>query len=145
MRLGIALFASLLLLTVGGLSLAQKTPAVPAAKAAKAESPYTLKEVMQRLARSTDTIQLGLLSNNRLLIELGARAVADHPKPKGGLAPYLKDREQVKAVARSIDQLVHQTAVEIAEAAPKAEMLELAKMNAKMIEGCIGCHEVFRN
>ena len=73
MRVAFAVFASLLWLTFAGISLAQNEPAK---QAAQAESPHSLKEVMQQLARSTDTIQLGLLANNRLLIEQGARAAA---------------------------------------------------------------------
>lgn len=141
MPVRITVFFALLVLLCAGLSAAKPDPAT----AAKASAPQSLQEVMQKLAADAQTIELGLLMNNRPLIEQGARAIANHPKPKDGITPFLKDKTQAKAVVRSLDELVHKTAAQIADQAPKAAMLDLARMNAAMIEGCIGCHDVFRN
>lgn len=137
-------------LLTAGLGYAQKSPPQgaehPTSVEKKAESPYTLREVMQHLGVATQELQTGLLMNNRLMIERGALGVADHPAPKGGIKPYIKKSTQgLEATIKQMDKQVHDTAVEMAAKASTAKMLELAELNQRMITGCIGCHNAFRD
>ena len=110
------------------------------------QSEFTLLEVMQHLASAQQQIQNGLLMNNRLMIAKGASAIADHPMPKGGIAPYIKKNHvALKQTIKAMDEQVHETAVTIATRADDASMLELQKLTHTMISGCISCHNVFRD
>lgn len=107
---------------------------------------FTLKEVMQDLAASIDRINSGILTNNRLMIMEGAHGIAHHPNPKGGLDPYIKkNADIVKKVAPEMDKQVHDTALEVANSATTATMKELQTKSAKILRGCVGCHDVFRD
>ena len=107
---------------------------------------FNLKEVMQDLAASIDRIQTGILTNNRLMIMEGAHGIAHHPNPKGGLAPYIKKNvDAVKKVAPEMDKQVHDTSLELADSATTASMKELQTKTAKILRGCVGCHDVFRD
>ena len=143
MRLKTQLLSLLAVLALGGASVAfaQKEHAHTAK-----DSPYTLLQVMQHLAASQQQIQTGLLMNNRLMIQKGAEAIAHHPKPKGGIRPYIKkNHKALQGTIKQMDQQVHQSAVEIAQTALTAPMLQLQALNNQMVTGCISCHNVFRD
>jgi len=111
-----------------------------------AKSDYNLVQIMHDLAFQLNRIEFGILSNNRYMIEAGARSITSHPAPKGGLKPYLKkNAEDIKAVAPSIDEDVHNAALKIAQEAKTASMTELQDKANGITQSCIGCHEMFRN
>ena len=113
---------------------------------AKAESGYTLKQVMQHLGAAQAELQAGLVMNNRLMIKRGALAIADHPKPKGGLKPYIKkDHVKLMGTIKAMDEMVHDTSRTIASKADDAPLLELNELSHKVTSGCIGCHNLFRD
>lgn len=110
------------------------------------QSEYTLKEVMQHLAAAQAEIQIGLLTNNRLMIQRGAHRIGNHPMPKGGIKPYIKKNiAALKPTIKKMDGLVHDSAVEIAKTAATAKMVDLQVLNNRMVTGCISCHNVFRD
>ena len=117
------------------------------AHAHKAEqSDHTLREVMQQLGTSVQQIQAGLLSNNRLLIATGAKGIAHHPAPKGGLAPYIKKNHKLlMPTIKKMDAQVHSTAVQMFKTSKTASMAELQALSNTMISGCISCHAIFRD
>jgi len=138
------------MLVLAGLAVAQHQPHPSEAEASSATAEpaveYTLKEVMEHLAHAHAEIERGLLTNNRLMIRRGAEAIADHPAPKGGIAPYLRpDLQERVPTIRAMDEEVHDRALEIARRADTGPMLELHRLETRMTEGCIGCHEVFRD
>lgn len=109
-------------------------------------SDHTLRQVMQHLGAATQQIQLGLLMNNRLMIQEGAKAIAHHPAPKGGIAPYIKkNHEKLKPIIKEMDARVHDTALQMAEQSATGSMIELEALSDKMVLGCISCHNVFRD
>lgn len=64
-----------------------------------AKSDYNLVQIMHDLAFQLNRIEFGILTNNRYMVEAGARAITSHPVPKGGLKPYLrKNAEDIKAI-----------------------------------------------
>jgi hypothetical protein len=109
------------------------------------ESIFTLREVMQDLGQQHARLHLGLLTGNRLLIEQGAHAIANHPRPKGGIAPYIKKNaaELMKAIP-AMDKTVHDSAATIAQNAKTAPLAELHQLATEMTKGCLACHAQFR-
>ncbi|MBI3580969.1 MAG: cytochrome c [Nitrospinae bacterium] len=111
-----------------------------------AKSDYNLVQIMHDLSFQLNRIEFGILTNNRYMIEAGARAITSHPVPKGGLKPYLKkNAADIKAAAPSIDEDIHKAALEIAKNAKTASMAELQDKANGITKSCIGCHEMFRN
>lgn len=110
------------------------------------QSDLTLLQVMQDLAFQLNRIQSGILTNNRYMIKQGALGIADHPAPKGGIKPYIKkNAEQIKTMVPAMDKQVHKTAVEMAEVADTASMLDLQKKADTIVTGCVSCHNLFRD
>ena len=106
----------------------------------------TLMHVMHDLGANLNRIHWGIMTNNRYMVEQGAAGIASHPMPKGGLKPYIKkNADMIKDAVPVYDEMVHKTADEIKEKAATASMLELQKMAATIGEGCVNCHDVFRN
>ncbi len=106
----------------------------------------TLMQVMHDLAANLNRIQWGIMTNNRYMVEQGAAAIASHPMPHGGLKPYIKkNADMIKDTIPVYDEQVHTTAAEMKEKATTATMLELQKMAATIGDGCVNCHDVFRN
>ena len=124
-------------------------PADPHAHAEPAENGHadlTLIQVMHDLGSNLNRIQWGIMTNNRYMVEQGAAGIASHPMPKGGLKPYIKKNAgMIKDAVPVYDEMVHSTADQIKAGAATASMLDLQKMAATIGEGCVGCHEVFRN
>jgi hypothetical protein len=88
----------------------------------------------------------GLVTANRLMIQNAATAIAHHPRPAGGIKPYVrKNAEMVKKEVPKMDKAIHVTAAKIAEIAPTAAMEELAKLTTTITESCVGCHNLFRD
>ncbi len=109
-------------------------------------SNYTLVQVMDDLASQISRIQTGILKGNRLMIKQGAQGIAKHPKPKGGLKPYLKKNvESIKKKVPVMDKVVHQTALKMVEVAETESISRLQEMMNTVVNGCIDCHEMFRD
>lgn len=124
-------------------------PANPHAQAAlgdKGRDDLNLMQVMHDLGANLNRIQWGIMTNNRYMVEQGAAGIASHPMPKGGLKPYIKkNADMIKGAVPVYDEMVHKTAVQIKEKAATAPMQDLQKMAATIGEGCVSCHDVFRN
>lgn len=112
----------------------------------KGREDLNLMQVMHDLAANLNRIQWGIMTNNRYMVEQGAAAIASHPMPKGGLKPYIKkNADMIKDAVPVYDELVHKTAAQMKEQAAAASMQDLQKMAATIGEGCVSCHDVFRN
>lgn len=117
-----------------------------AAQGDKGREDLNLMQVMHDLAANLNRIQWGIMTNNRYMVEQGAAGISSHPMPKGGLKPYIKkNADMIKDAVPVYDELVHKTAVQIKEQSATASMQELQKMAATIGEGCVNCHDVFRN
>ena len=120
--------------------------AVYASESGQGGSQYTMMQVMHDLAYQLNRIQFGILTNNRHMIKEGAKSIARHPKPKGGLKPYLrKNAGAVKDAIPEMDRQVHLTAKKMAEAAGSESIARLQRMANTIAEGCVGCHDMFRD
>lgn len=113
----------------------------------KAKQPdLSLKEIMLDLAFQINRIEYGILTNNRYMIEQGAKAIANHPIPKGGIKPYLrKNMNMIKLKIPEMDKNIHQTAIKISESVQTLTMLEVQKMTDTIMKSCVTCHNHFRD
>lgn len=103
-------------------------------------------QVMHHLGAASQDIQWGLLTNNRLMIKSGATRIENHPKPKGGIKPYIKKNiAALGAMIKKVDAQVHGAASALAKKAEKGTMIELQMLNNDMVKGCIQCHSIFRD
>ena len=113
---------------------------------ALAEETTTLQSIMQGLRDNLVEITDGLLVDDFELVERGASAIANHPR----IPP-----EQVKLVAaelgqempafKQFDTRVHDLAVQISAAAKNNDGPAAISAFEEMIDGCFGCHTVYKD
>lgn len=111
----------------------------------KAMSDQTLKQVMQGIQGDLSRIVYGVSVDNMHLVAQGARGIAHHPMPKGGMKPYItKNADKLPAMIPKMDEMVHQSAVKIAAAAGAGDRDAVVSHLSTMIKGCVACHQTFR-
>ncbi|NPA51744.1 MAG: hypothetical protein GXO22_02490 [Aquificae bacterium] len=106
----------------------------------------TLRDVMQKVDFETLKILQGFIWNNDLMVKEGAKAIADHPMPKGGAAKYIppeKRQEFVKNM-KSFERIVHGSAEDIVHLIEEGKREEAFKKYTNMVQGCMSCHSLFR-
>ena len=87
-----------------------------------------------------------LVFGGTVMIEEGAKVIALHPKPAGGIKPYLtKNAEKVKAQIPELDKRIHVVAGEVADLAKTAPINELATKVNSIVDACVACHAMFRD
>ncbi len=106
----------------------------------------TLRDVMQKVDFETLKILQGFIWNNDLMIIEGAKAIADHPMPKGGAAKYIppEKRQEFMRNMKSFEKIVHGSAEEIVHLVKEGKKEEAFKKYTTMVEGCMSCHKLFR-
>lgn len=111
----------------------------------KAMSDLTLKQVMQGIQGDLGRIVYGVSVDNMHLVAQGARGIAHHPMPKGGMKPYItKNADKLPAMIPKMDEMVHQSAVKIAKAADEGDREAVVDHLSTMVKGCVACHQMFR-
>jgi hypothetical protein len=150
---GIGLAAALVSLSVwmapAGEPAHMETPASPQhadAHHAPSGEPRPLELLMVELGQDMQRLNEGIWRDDYVMIERGARAVADHPPIppeqvaliRAALGPQFES-------FRQFDVLVHERAAEIAEAASSARMDRVLALYGQVQEGCVGCHAAYRD
>jgi len=111
------------------------------------ESNLTFKQVMQMVNMSALKMLQGFLLNNDGLIIEGAKEIADHPMPKGGPLKYIdpSKREEFIKLMPTFERQVHGGAEEVIKFIKEGKKEEAFKTYTQMIQGCMACHELFRD
>ncbi len=107
----------------------------------------TLRQVMLEVLNDYQTMTLGIMTNSSEMAVDGAKRLANHRIPVGGLLPYLgfeNITDERLAVLDTFNSEVEGTANKIAAAAEKGDMATAASLLGTMSAGCVGCHEIFR-
>ncbi len=106
----------------------------------------TLRTVMQKVNFETLKILQGFIWNNDIMIIEGAKAIAEHPMPKGGPAKYIppEKRELFMKNMKNFEKIVHGSAEEIIKLIKNGKKEEAFKKFNYMVEGCLSCHKMFR-
>lgn len=105
-----------------------------------------LKYLMVALGQDMNRVNDGLWHGDFEMVWLGAHAIADHPK----VPP-----EQVAAIREALgdgfqefvrwDQAVHNSALEMAQAAGREDVGATLDAYRALQMGCISCHSAFRD
>lgn len=111
------------------------------------ESGLTLKQVMQMVNQSALKMLQGFLLNNDALIIEGAKEIAEHPMPKGGPLRYIdpSKREEFAKLMPTFERQVHGGAEEVIKFIKEGKREQAFQTYSQMIQGCMACHELFRD
>ncbi|MEZ0361060.1 MAG: hypothetical protein ABWK04_04045 [Hydrogenobacter sp.] len=111
------------------------------------EQELTLKQVMQMVSLSAQKMLYGFMLSNDALIMEGAKEIAEHPMPKGGPLQYIDPsrREEFLRLMPSFERQVHGSAEEVIRFIKEGKKEEALKAYTDMLQGCMSCHELFRD
>ena len=113
---------------------------------ALAEETTTLQIIMQGLRDNLVEITDGLLTDDFELVERGASAIANHPRiPPEQVKLVAAELGQEMPVFKQFDTRVHDLAVQISSAAKNGDDGAAISAFEDMIDGCFGCHTVYKD
>jgi cytochrome c556 len=105
----------------------------------------TFKNVMQGLLTNSLAINKGIFLEDFTMIEQAAAHIADHPKPDMAIRKKLMMNLGLEmGTFKSLDNVVHQSSVDIVSAAKEKNMEKVVKQYHQLIEGCLSCHADFK-
>lgn len=107
----------------------------------------TLRQVMEEILSEYQSIASAIANDNPEQAADSARRLANHRIPKGGLLAYFpldKVNNQDMAVLPAMNSAVEGSALRLAEAADKGDMVTAATHLSDIMSGCVACHQKFR-
>jgi hypothetical protein len=107
----------------------------------------TLVQVMHEILTDYQTIGAAIATDNGAMAADAARRLALHRLPRGGMLPYLpldKVTDAGLSVLPAMEVAVEGSAVKLAEAAEKGDMVAAANHYGAVTNGCVACHNHFR-
>lgn len=143
LSIGVILIGAAITVVCGPTTTGEAEPAVQAVPDTLQTRP--LRFLMVGLGQDMSRISDGLWHEDYEMIRQGARGVADHPR----VTP--EEMATIQAVLEGrfetfvgFDQLVHDTADEMAGAAAERDMGRVLELQGRLQQGCISCHAAFR-
>lgn len=113
---------------------------------ALADETTTLQIIMQGLRDNLVEITDGLLVDDFELVDRGASAIANHPRiPPEQVQLVAAELGQEMPVFKQFDTRVHDLAVQISTAAKNNDGNAAIAAFEEMIDGCFGCHTVYKD
>lgn len=113
---------------------------------ALANEATTLQTIMQGLRDNLVEITDGLLTDDFDLVDRGASAIANHPRiPPEQVKLVAAELGQEMPVFKQFDTRVHDLAVQISAAAKNGDGTAAISAFEKMVDGCFGCHTVYKD
>lgn len=111
------------------------------------ESELNFKQVMQLVNQSASKMLQGFLLGNYAMVLEGAREIAEHTVPKGGPLRYIdpSKREEFMRFMPAFEKQVHGGAEEVMKFLREGKRDQAFKTYTNMLQGCIACHELFRD
>lgn len=107
----------------------------------------TLRQIMDEILADYQTVVAGVATDNAEMAADAARRLANHRIPKGGLAAYFpleKFTDEGLKPLEAMNAQVEGSALKLAEAAEKGDMLTAASMLSEIGTGCVACHQIYR-
>lgn len=120
--------------------LAQENAEALVASMRQAEMTY--KELMQIMGSSINQMQLGVLSQNRELVERGANLIFTHPAPnhKPWAIVEPKEQEGFKQALLTYDKVLDADTNQILKASRAKDWLAATSAIAQLQTSCVSCH-----
>lgn len=113
---------------------------------AMAHETTTLQTIMQGLRDNLVEITDGLLTDDFELVERGASAIANHPRiPPEQVQLVAAELGKEMPVFKQFDTRVHDLAVQISSAAKSGDGAAAISAFEEMVDGCFGCHTVYKD
>lgn len=130
----------------GAFSLSMPAPATPSPPQQDTTQTKPLRLLMAGLAQDMARINTGIWYEDYDLMEQGGTAIANHPKiPPAQIAKIKKALGTEFKAFVQYDQTVHNTAVELAEAASDRNLTAVLDAYTRIRNGCTGCHTAYRD
>lgn len=107
----------------------------------------TLRQVMQEILSEYQGVAAAIATDNAEQAADGARRLADHRIPVGGLLPYFpldKINDASLSVLPAMNDAVQSAALRLAQAADQGNMAAAASRLGEITTGCVACHQFFR-
>lgn len=107
----------------------------------------TLRQVMQEILSEYQGVGAAIATDNAEQAGDGARRLANHRIPVGGLLPYFpldKINDASLSVLPAMNDAVEGAALRLAQAADQGNMAEAASRLGEVATGCVACHQFFR-
>ncbi len=107
----------------------------------------TLRQVMQEILSEYQGVAAAIATDNAEQASDGARRLANHRIPVGGLLPYFpldKINDASLSVLPAMNDAVEGAALRLAQAADQGNMTEAAARLGEVASGCVACHQFFR-
>lgn len=107
----------------------------------------TLVQVMHEILADYQTVGAAIATDNGAMAADAARRIALHRLPRGGMLPYLsldKVNDAGLSVLPAMESAVEGSAMKLAEAADKGDMVAAAHHYGAVTAGCVACHAHFR-
>lgn len=107
----------------------------------------TLRQVMQEILSEYQGVAAAIATDNAEQAADGARRLADHRIPVGGLLPYFpldKINDASLSVLPAMNDAVEGAALRLAQAADQGNMAAAASRLGEIASGCVACHQFFR-
>ncbi len=117
------------------------------AKHTRRSDTLTLRQIMDEILTDYQTIVAGVATDNAEMAADAARRLANHRIPKGGLAAYFpldKFTDEGLKPLEAMNTQVEGSALKLAEAAEKGDMLKAATLLSEIGTGCVACHQIYR-
>ena len=108
----------------------------------------TLRQVMLEVLADYQTMVMGIMTDSNEMAADGARRLANHRIPVGGLLPYMgmeNITDDRLAVLGTFNDSVEGNANKLADAAAAGDMATAASLLGDITSGCVACHAVFRS
>ena len=107
------------------------------------------REIMRELEQNLTTVTQALVREDWESVRAAAMAIAEHPDPPMGERRHIMaratSREGVSVPkVRATDQALHKVAAELAEAAERGDMEAVLDRHARVVSGCVACHDMMR-
>jgi len=113
---------------------------------AEKESDHSLVEIMQALETDLAEVAHGIWTQDFTIMAAAATRIANHPKVSAEQLSVIKAElgEEIGAFVQ-FDQIVHSSAVELADSASEnANIADLFRIYHTIETGCYSCHAAFQ-
>ena len=136
------------MLTIGiGVQAEEKITSAEALVKSMVRADMTYRQLMESMGSSLSQISLGILSENKQLVERGTNYLLTHPAPRHNPWSIMPEEDQAgfKQALVTYDIVLEDYSIQIAEAAKQDQWLQANQHLNDLNTACISCHMAWRD